>query len=59
MLLLRACPKCKGDVVRETDHYGSYMQCVQCGYLRDIAEPAKPRLAVVEAEERDALMAAS
>ena len=36
MLRLKACPRCKGDVVFERDAWGWYEQCIQCGYLRDL-----------------------
>jgi hypothetical protein len=36
MLRLKCCPKCKGDVLLDKDHYGWYEQCLQCGYLRDL-----------------------
>ncbi|HLC30894.1 MAG TPA: YheV family putative metal-binding protein [Dehalococcoidia bacterium] len=37
------CPKCgKGDLIQEKDIYGSYRQCVQCGYLEDLAAQEKP-----------------
>ena len=33
---LDRCPKCKGRLLLEKDHYGLYQQCLQCGYLHDI-----------------------
>ena len=36
MLELRACPRCKGDLHTNRDMYGSYRQCLQCGYMHDI-----------------------
>ena len=36
MLELRACPRCEGDLHTNRDMYGSYKQCIQCGYMRDI-----------------------
>jgi len=36
MLWLGACPRCKGDVELDRDHYGWYRQCLQCGHLRDL-----------------------
>ncbi len=59
MLLLKSCPKCKGDVVEERDHYGSYTQCLQCGYLRDLQPVAKPQRICRKSEEREVLAAAS
>lgn len=30
---LKSCPKCHGDLREESDIYGSYVACVQCGYI--------------------------
>ncbi len=37
-LRLKACPRCKGDVVFERDNWGWYEQCIQCGYLHDLQD---------------------
>ena len=39
MLQLKACPRCKGDINVNRDMYGSYRQCLQCGYMKDIESP--------------------
>ena len=36
MLQLKACPRCEGDLHTNRDMYGSYRQCIQCGYMRDL-----------------------
>ena len=36
MLLLKGCPKCRGDLHINEDMYGEYKKCVQCGYMEDI-----------------------
>ena len=37
MVMLRACPRCiTGSVIRGGDNYGLYIQCLQCGYLKDL-----------------------
>ena len=33
---LKGCPRCKGALVVELDHFGWYEECIQCGYLRDL-----------------------
>ncbi len=38
MIKLKACPKCHGDLLLERDQYGSYMNCLQCGYLMELPE---------------------
>ena len=35
MLKFKGCPKCKGNIVIDRDHFGWYEQCMQCGYLHD------------------------
>ena len=37
MLDLRSCPRCKGDMHVESDMYGKYRQCWQCGFLEDVS----------------------
>lgn len=38
MLYLKACTKCKGDVHLDRDSWGAYLQCLQCGWSRDIPD---------------------
>jgi hypothetical protein len=33
MLYLKACPRCMGDVKYESDIYGKFLECLQCGFL--------------------------
>lgn len=30
---LKTCPRCHGDLREESDIYGKYVACVQCGYI--------------------------
>jgi hypothetical protein len=30
---LKTCPRCRGDLREESDVYGKYIGCVQCGYI--------------------------
>lgn len=39
MLYFKSCPRCKGDIHLDTDSYGTYAKCLQCGFSRDF--PAK------------------
>ena len=36
MFYFKACPKCQGDMYTERDQYGSYIECLHCGLIRDI-----------------------
>ena len=38
MYLLKACPKCDGDVVSDRDWYGPYIRCLQCGLMKDLPQ---------------------
>lgn len=31
------CPKCNGNLYLDRDFNGWYEQCLQCGYMRDLA----------------------
>ena len=37
MMWFKSCPRCEtGDVVQGSDKYGQHIQCLQCGYMKDI-----------------------
>ena len=38
MLYLKGCPRCRGDIYADSDEYGAYRQCLQCGF---VSYPAK------------------
>jgi len=52
ILRLADCPKCKGFLMLEKDIHGSYHQCLQCSYIRDLQDVDQPgeRKALHEAE---------
>ena len=35
-IFLKQCPRCNGDVGIGSDQYGSYVHCLQCGYMKDV-----------------------
>ena len=41
MMFLKACPKCRGDLLLRGDVYGSYVTCLQCGFLKDVENGQK------------------
>ena len=46
MIRLRACPRCKGDLIEESDWNGAELVCIQCAYrapLGGSAEQRRPR----------------
>jgi|DewCreStandDraft_2_1066082.scaffolds.fasta_scaffold00456_24 ribosomal protein S27AE len=40
MIERRRCPRCGGELYLESDIYGLYVSCIQCGY---ILTPAQER----------------
>lgn len=46
MFLLKACPRCRGDIYVDRDSYGSFLHCMQCGYIKDLEESSKIRVRV-------------
>ena len=36
MFYLKACPKCQGDMYQEKDLYGTFLECLQCGLMKDV-----------------------
>jgi DNA-directed RNA polymerase subunit M/transcription elongation factor TFIIS len=44
MMQLPPCPKCKGHLYLDSDHYGEYISCRHCGWSKDInVGPALPK----------------
>ena len=39
MLVLKSCPRCRGDMNTNKDMYGEYKECLQCGHMVDIEKP--------------------
>jgi hypothetical protein len=31
MIWLKSCPRCRGDLILDSDYYGHYVSCIQCG----------------------------
>ena len=38
---LKECPRCNGDLHEESDTYGRYICCIQCGYILGQAEEVR------------------
>ena len=41
MFYLKTCPKCKGDLYTDSDRYGWFISCLNCGYCCDVASMAE------------------
>ncbi len=37
------CPKCGGSMYLDTDGNGWYQECLQCGYISDVAKMVEVR----------------
>jgi hypothetical protein len=35
MMWLKSCPRCRGDLVLDSDYYANYVSCIQCGASLD------------------------
>lgn len=42
MFWFKSCPKCQGDLYRDSDTYGTYIACMQCSHY--LAEAEETRL---------------
>ena len=40
MYFLKQCPRCNGDLATDSDKYGEFVSCLQCGYCKDIQAAA-------------------
>ena len=38
MVHFKACPQCNGDMYVNSDIYGEYKECLQCGLMLDVQE---------------------
>ena len=36
MYWFKQCPRCSGDLVVESDVYGTFVSCMQCGMCKDV-----------------------
>ena len=50
----KACPRCKqGLVVFEKDIYGEHIQCLQCGYMKDVTDESEALSIITGASHPD------
>ena len=40
MIKFKVCPRCHGDLYLNEDIFGKYVNCLQCGYMKDPVAPA-------------------
>ena len=42
MILFKSCPKCTtGDLTKSRDMFGEYLECIQCGFMKDLPAPER------------------
>jgi uncharacterized protein YbaR (Trm112 family) len=44
MVWLGACPRCRGDLLLDRDHYGEFVSCLQCGGILDESQERSLRM---------------
>ena len=45
MVYLKSCPKCLGDLTVAQDGYGTFISCLQCGFMKDLEVKGSSRAA--------------
>ena len=51
-MVLKGCPRCRGDVCYDRDYYGMYRQCIQCGFMEDVEDHSEEAAAEVAVKPR-------
>ncbi len=44
MLYLKSCPRCSGDINADSDMYGLFLKCLQCGFSKDLSPEMAKKL---------------
>ncbi len=44
MFWFKSCPKCHGDLYRDSDTYGTYIACMQCSHYLTEADETRLEL---------------
>lgn len=44
MVWLGACPRCRGDLHLDHDHYGEFVSCLQCGGILNESQERSLRM---------------
>ncbi len=44
MFWFKSCPKCHGDLYRDSDTYGTYIACMQCSHYLTQADETRLEL---------------
>ena len=52
MFWFKSCPKCQGDLYKNSDVYGTFISCLQCGYYLTQVQEAQVRSSDAGVEQR-------
>lgn len=55
LAILKSCPRCNGDLFPDRDLHGRYLECLQCGYVRNLQGQPSAEILFVEEERTPAL----
>ncbi len=47
MVWLQACPRCRGDLILESDLFGEFVSCLQCGTILNEQQEGSLRRLVI------------
>jgi hypothetical protein len=53
MLLLKSCPKCKGDIELGSGMDGDFLKCLMCGFSRYMPEKSNSAFRYSEKSDLD------
>ncbi len=48
MIKFKVCPRCNGDLYLNQDNFGKYVNCLQCGYMKDVEMPVLAKVETVK-----------
>ncbi len=49
MLYFKSCPRCQtGTVEYSSDSWGQYLQCLNCGLMKDLPDGADPKASLAQ-----------
>jgi len=46
MFWFKRCPRCSGDLYADSDQYGPYITCAQCGFSKDLAQNGQDQMII-------------
>jgi hypothetical protein len=55
LTIFKGCPRCTGDLFPDRDLHGRYLECLQCGYVRNLQGQPSAEMLLVEEERTPAL----